>query len=190
MVDFAPGGRTETGKARQERGSFPLPRRCAASVTAGRFTARRGLPGCGKRRSRRVKGRRLRVRRLRACRCVRMETRSPAVYRRAGRRQRSWLSAQHDSRQDARCRIPLPGHRNRQKKNIKSRSKKKHISISISICMNIRSRKPGNLSLNPSPRQPLTLPPRTTGGGASAQPLAAGQWPAGKVFAREQTAAG
>ena len=35
-----------------------------------------------------------------------------------------------------------------------------------------------------------TNKPRTTGGGASAQPLAAGQWPAGKVFAREQTAAG
>ncbi|QXD01150.1 hypothetical protein MKleb_5649 (plasmid) [Klebsiella sp. PL-2018] len=31
-----------------------------------------------------------------------METRGPAVYRRAGRRQRSWLSAKHDSRQDAR----------------------------------------------------------------------------------------
>ncbi|QXD01028.1 hypothetical protein MKleb_5527 (plasmid) [Klebsiella sp. PL-2018] len=68
-----------------------------------------------------------------------MDTRCPAVYRRAGRRQRSWLSAQHDSRPDARAGIPLPVHLNRQKKNSRSRNSSRKTNTD-SISMNISTK--------------------------------------------------
>lgn len=118
-----PGRRGLNGeRAHGTTGQAPRQRRYATSETALRLTSRRCLPGCDERRSRREKGRRRRWRRLQACRCVRMDTRCPAVYRRAGRRQRSWLSAKHDSRQDARCLIPLSFHCSRQKKKKNNRN--------------------------------------------------------------------